>query len=243
MRRHQKHTQTQTHTKRSAQAPTQLGIGMREQGQRASPDPLPVVGQYIESRGCISYTAPYPHGVMLQRLSPGIILGPIREVVSNERFCAVRIGDAWINTWASRPTPTNFASLIPRSTSDTWRDGTVVLVDTCDGSCYELGSDVSSTGSHEYTQATVSATAAASEETEDVQENNGEERSESSISSERIGAAFLGNVCFGCRKSCVTCRRRGPHMHRRSRSLTPLAQWGLPWESESDGDNAESDGG
>ena len=201
-------------------APEPLGKAMAS-GWTRDDVRLPEVGQYIESRGCISYTAPYPRGVMLKMLEPGCILGPIRDVHCNQRFCAVRIRDAWINTWGSRPRPTNFASVIPRAISDTWRDGTVGLVDPQDGRCYELGSDVSSTSSRESTQLTVCATAAATEGTEDSHEKSGEQCNESSISSERIGAAALGNVCLGCSRSCLTCRRRGPRMHPRSRSLPP----------------------
>ena len=64
------------------------------------------------------------------------------------------------------------------------------------------------------------ATVAASEATEDGQEEVGDQGHESSISSERIGAAALADVCLGC-SSCLTCRRKGLHMHQRSKSLPP----------------------
>ena len=205
---------------------------------------LPQTGQYIQSRGCMSYTAPYPHGVPLQVLPRGCVLGPICEVLCTPRFSAVRIGDAWINIAGRKYNRcTTFASLIPQRTSDTWRDGSQVLVNPCNGTLYMFrrsgcsvenlhrsasedagprGSDVASAGSSGDTQPTLWATVAASEATEDGHEASGEQCNESSISSEEIGAAALGNVCLGNSPSCVSCRRNGPHRHLRARSVPCL---------------------
>ena len=105
----------------------------------------PEIGLFIKTKDtentkvrCISYTAPpIPGGEKLQSFPPGSLLGPIREVKVCDRFVTVRIRNAWINIWTSRPKPLHFAMVIPKATSDAWADdGAVKLVEPSSGIQY-----------------------------------------------------------------------------------------------------------